>query len=170
MVHRYVVLILLVSLFILIAYPQVALSEHEADHRYTVMGYVLDSQKQGIENSSVKVLLNGRLVAQKTTDSRGFYKAKLHVHDADYGKELEIITRKGSGKVKINFTLGDKKTERLQYINFINGQLSEGELSVPGFPRWVYFAAVGLLVLIIVIAIGSKKKGEKKSKQKKKKN
>jgi len=166
---KFVSRFLLANLFLLITFPQVALSEHEADHRYTLLGYVLDAKKNAIQNTDVKVLLDGKLIAQKSTDSQGFYKAKLHLHDPDYGKKLEIVTASGKGTVKIIFNLGDKETERLHYINFINGELSEGEMSASGVPQWVYFAAGGFLVLIIVIVMGTKSKSIKSKKKKKKK-
>ncbi len=155
-----------VVLFLCVTFSQFVLAEHEADHRYTIQGYVLDGQKRGIASSSVKALLDGKLVAEKTTDSSGFYKAQLHLHDPDYGKELEIVTKQGKGTVKINFTLGDKSTERFHNVNFIDGQLTEGEISISGFPQWVYFAGAGLVILGVVIAMGGKKKNKKKSKKK----
>ncbi|NOX43977.1 MAG: hypothetical protein GXP19_09635 [Gammaproteobacteria bacterium] len=160
---------LLANLFLLITFPQVALSEHEADHRYTIQGYVLDNQQQGIGNSNVKVFLDEKLIAQKTTDNTGFYKAQLHLHDPDFGKELEIVTDKGKGNVKIEFKLGDKETERFHNVNFIDGQITEGELPASGFAQWIYFAIGGVVILIIVIVMGGKAKGKNKSKQKKKK-
>jgi len=172
MVLKFFSRMVLIGVFVLAVYPQVAFSEHEADHRYTVLGYVLDDQKQGVSNSSVKILLDGKLIGQNTTDANGFYKARLHLHDPDYGKELEIASAKGNGKVKIDFTLGNKEKERLHHINFIDGVLTEGELSVSGLPQWVYFAVGGLLLVIIVVAVGKnigKSKRKKKSKQKKKK-
>ncbi len=158
---------LLLSLFLIVTFPQFVLAEHEADHRYTIQGYVLDSQKRGIANSRVKAMLDGKLIAQKTTDSSGFYQAQLHLHDPDYGKELEIVTEQGKGIVKIDFILGDKETERFHHINFIDGQLAEGEISTLEFPQWIYFAGAGLVILIVVIAMSGKKKGKKKSKKKK---
>jgi len=154
---------ILVSFFLCIIFPSLSFAEHEADHRYTIQGYILDDKKQGVANASVKAMLNGKLIAQKTTDSRGFYKAQLHLHDPDFGKELEIITKKGKGTVVIEFTLGDKKTERFHDINFVNGELTEGKLVVSGFPQWVYFAGGGVLLLIGIIVMGRKKKGRKKS-------
>ena len=133
-VHLFIRLIVMRALM-LSGLMNVAYSEHEADHRYTLQGYVLDNQKRGIANSSVKVMLEGKFVAQKMTDSQGFYKAKLHLHDPDYGKELEIITDAGKGKVKIDFKPGDKKTERLHLINFVDGRMVEGKISK--FFTWV---------------------------------
>ena len=160
------------SALMLFGLMNVAYSEHEADHRYTLQGYVLDKQKQGIANSSVKVMLEGKFIAQKITDSQGFYKAKLHLHDPDYGKELEIITDAGKGKVKIDFNLGDKKTERIHLINFVDGKMVEGKISSTALPEWIYFLVGAVIVLVVVIVMGSKsikkKKKNKKQKQKKK--
>jgi len=170
-VHLFIRLIVM-SALMLSGLMNVAYSEHEADHRYTLQGYVLDNQKRGIANSSVKVMLEGKFVAQKMTDSQGFYKAKLHLHDPDYGKELEIITDAGKGKVKIDFKPGDKKTERLHLINFVDGRMVEGKISnTTAFPDWIYFLIGAVIVLVVVIVVGSKsiKKKKKKKKQKQKK-
>ncbi len=161
------------SALMLFGFTNVAFSEHEADHRYTLQGYVLDKQKKGIANSSVKVMLEGKFIAQKMTDSQGLYKAKLHLHDPDYGKELEVLTDAGKGKVKITFKPGDRETERLHLINFVDGKLVEGKISNTALPEWIYFLIGAVIVLVIVIVMGSKsikkKKKKKKKKQKQKK-
>lgn len=168
---QFVIRLIVMSVLMLFGFMNVAFSEHEADHRYTLQGHVLDKQKKGIANSNVKVMLDGKFIAQKMTDSQGFYKAKLHLHDPDFGKELEIITDAGKGKVKIDFKLGDKKTERIHLINFVDGKMVEGEISNSAFPEWIYFLIGAVIVLVIVIVMGSKsiKKKKKKKKQKQKK-
>ena len=109
MIFHFVIRWILMSVLLLFGFMNVAFIAHEADHRYTLQGYVLDKQKKGIANSDVKVMLEGKFIAQKMTDSQGFYKAKLHLHDPDFGKELDIITDGGKGRIKIDFQLGDKK-------------------------------------------------------------
>lgn len=155
------------GLLVLLLFMGVALAEHEADHRYTINGYVLDKNDKGIAGSDVKIKLSGKLLAQKTTDSSGYYKAKLHLHDPDYGKDLEIITDAGQGKVKIEFTLGDKETERFHQINFVAGTLVEGKLTQKSVPQWMYIAAGVILVLVIVIAVGSNSRSKSRSKKSK---
>lgn len=168
-----------VLLFTLLS-VNVAYSEHEADHRYTLKGQLLDAQNKAIPNASLKFMLGKKVIKQASTNAEGKYTAKLHLHDPDYGKDLEIIVPGGSGKVKIEFTLGDKKTERFHIANFVDGKLVvENTVDTDGSANavnpagdkssvWIFIAIAVIVVLAIVIVMGDSKKKQKKKKKKNK--
>lgn len=164
-INFFIVTILLNFLIVNIAY-----SEHEADHRYTIKGQLLDAQKKPVAKANLKFMIGKKVIKQAVTNSDGKYKAKLHLHDPDYGKELEIIVPGGSGKVIVEFALGDKKTERFHFANFVDGKLVVEKSAAAASPAgeknsvWVFVAIAVIVVLAIVIVLGDskKKKGKKK--------
>lgn len=163
--------------FICLVFFQPVYAEHEADHRYTVKGQVLDNQNNAVANADIKIMLEKKLLKQVKTDSSGNYKAKLHLHDPDYGKELEIITPQGSGKAKIEFTLGDKETERFHVINFIDGKVADAKEQGAGQggsgkeqPVWLFIGIGVIVVLAAAIVFGGAGKKNKKGKKKNKKS
>ncbi|MDH3453496.1 MAG: carboxypeptidase-like regulatory domain-containing protein [Gammaproteobacteria bacterium] len=113
------------------------LAEHEVDHRYTVRGYVLDDQRQPVAGQQVSI----RGHTSATTDSSGAYSIRLHLHNADLGKTLQIHSSGTEHAIRVNFDRADTRTPRVHYANFIGGEFVPGELSGVGFPLWGYAAA-----------------------------
>jgi hypothetical protein len=120
-----------------------ASAEHEADHRYTVRGYVLDDQRQPIAGRQVSI----RGHTSATTDSAGEYRIRLHLHNADLGKKLQIHSGGAKSTIRVSFDPSDAQTARVHYANFVGGEFVPGELSGIGFPPWGY-AAAGFGVLL----------------------
>lgn len=117
-------------------------AEHEADHRYTVRGYVLDEQRQPLAGRKVSI----RGHASATTDSRGAYSIRLHLHNEDLGKKLQILSGGAEHTIRVRFDRSDTRTQRIHYANFVGDELLEEEITGMGFPLWGY-AAAGIGVL-----------------------
>ncbi len=122
-----------------------ARAEHEANHRYTMRGYVLDANKQPLAGQQVLVAV-GQVSGTATTDEDGYYSIKLHLHDTDLGKQLQISAGKNEASLRVAFKVGDEHTERRHYVNFVGDQLVEEQLDRGGLPIWGY-AALVLLAL-----------------------
>ncbi|MFQ5995831.1 MAG: hypothetical protein ACE5K1_12160 [Acidiferrobacterales bacterium] len=133
-----------------------ALATHEIDHRYDVIGYVLDQQERPIADAKVRVFMDGRVIGNKQTDGRGFYKIRLHLHDSDLGRYLQVETASNKKTIRVSFTAGDKKTTRVHHANFIGGQFSETKIARGGFPIWGYGAIAAVVMMLAVIMLGGR--------------
>lgn len=118
------------------------LAEHEANHRYNVRGYVLSDEKIPIKGVGVSVRVRERVLGNAKTDSNGYYSIQTHLHDSDLGKKLTLRTRGGEGEVRVSFEAGNRTKARLHHVNFIGGELVEGELSGAGRSMWAYVGIV----------------------------
>ncbi|HEY5701828.1 MAG TPA: hypothetical protein VIT83_07035 [Gammaproteobacteria bacterium] len=154
------------------------LATHERDHRYTVEGYVLDTQQQPRPGISVSVSKDNRTLGQAITDSRGFFSIQAHLHDPDIGSTLEVRAGNSRGEIRMQATRGDQRTRRIHHVNLVGDQLVEAKLDV-GFPPWMYAAGGAAAILLVAgIAVGRKKKKRKaavvqqktESKKRKKRN
>ncbi len=104
------------------------LSLHELDHRYDVMGYILGADRQSISGVHVVGHVDGDRMGSGRSDSNGYYRFRMHLHDSDLGRELRLTTPEHHGTVRISLTPGDASTERIHHVNFVGGKLVEGEL------------------------------------------
>jgi len=136
----------LVLLSMLVATATV-LAEHEADHRYTIEGSVLDANNQPLANTDVSVSLGNETLKFTKTDDQGFYNMRLHLHDADWGKQLRIKAGADEATIEVEFKRGDTHTPRIHYANFVGGKLVEKSLTGFRMPVWAY---VGGAILVFV--------------------
>jgi hypothetical protein len=134
--------VLLVALAVL---PTALRAEHEANHRYTMHGYVLDAQRRALADVPVSVYLEDRLVGGARTATDGSYNIRMHLHDADIGRTLRVRAGGHTAQVRMHGTPGDRSTERVHPVNFVGAALVEYELDRGGVPAWLY--AAGGLVL-----------------------
>jgi hypothetical protein len=119
--------------FVLALFPTApVLSLHETDHQYDITGYVLSTDKQAIAGAPVVAHLDGKRLGSGRSDSTGYYRFRVHLHDTDVGRELRLKTPEGEGIVRVSLTPGDKSTQRIHHVNFIGGELVEGNLSGQG--------------------------------------
>ena len=138
-----------------------ALATHEIDHRYDVMGYVLDEKQMPLPDTEVSILMNNQVLGFGKTDADGFYNIRLHLHDPDRGKRLQIKTAAGVADIRVTLIPGDKTTKRVHYANFSGGQFLERKLPRRGFPLWGY----GIIIVVIgsaAIVIGRRVKRRKR--------
>ncbi len=145
--------IILVAGFGLVMFNS-AQAAHEADHRYEVMGYVLDEQEKPKAGASVVIRLNNKVMATGKTSSGGYFSMLVHLHDSHFGQMLDIRSGKSRGRVRINFTRGDKSARRVHHVNFIGARLTEGKLSRRGFPTWGYGAVAAVVLIPAAILVG----------------
>lgn len=147
-IMNYLTFILLVTC--LLAVPPVQ-AQLENDHRYQVRGYVLDENESPIAGSPVSIQLDGSVIGTGTTNSSGYYRISLHLHDSDLGRRLRVRTAAGEATVTVTFTPGDKVTVRRHYANFIGGKLIEERLFWRELASWWYIA---LAVAVVVTLAG----------------
>lgn len=145
-------------------------AEHEADHRYIVEGYVLDAGESPRADVNVVVKADEGLLGEAVTDRRGFYRIRLHLHNADLGKVLTVKTGAREAEIEVTFDPGDKETARVHDLNFIGDQVTEADLGSRGFPTWAY-VVVGILIVLVVArtvsqALKRRKKAQAKQEQK----
>ena len=143
-----------------------ALAEHEANHRFTISGYVYDDQGKALSNSAVVVRDISRTVIRSTkTSSNGAYRVKLHLHDEALGIKLFVTANEQEKEIKVDFDPYDTSTERVTEVNF--GAYQEAE---KGSNKGVIIGAVSFAVLLIgayMIFSGKKKQQRKVTKGKK---
>ena len=108
------------------------LATDQANHRYDVTGYILDAARQPIPGVSIVARVDGKRMGGGRSDSDGYYRFRLHLHDSGLGRALRLKTPDFEGTVRVSFTPGDARTQRIHYANFIDGKLVEGELSGRG--------------------------------------
>jgi hypothetical protein len=129
------------------------MSLHELDHRYDVMGYILSAEGQAIPGVAVVAYLGDERMGSGRSDSDGYYRFRLHLHDSDVGRELRLKASQSQGSVRVSLTPGDASTQRLHHVNFVGGKLLEGELSDrAGISTTTVAAGVAGVVLVASIA------------------
>ena len=145
--------------------PSILFATHEADHRFTVEGFVCD--KDGKASAQLEVLVKDtRVTIGQTvrTDSDGYYKVTLHLHNDNLGDPLLVEAGAEQRQFKVSFDPNDLETERRLQVNFGSG--CEQAL---GPPRWlVYGAGVGLAGAGGLIGFKLFKKWKREEKRKRK--
>ena len=122
----------------------VAWATHEADHRYTVSGYVRDAQGQPVADA--RVIISATRLGDGTTaftDRQGYYEAVLHLHDTDIGEPISVAAGDETKHITAQFNAQDKSTERRVEVNF--GALSAPApvQQEPGTTSWLWPAVLG---------------------------
>ena len=135
-------------------------ADHEADHRYNIRGYVLDTKQNGIKGLTIQAFADGALLGTGKTDPGGYYSLHLHLHDEDYHRTLKLQAGPHEAELKVSFEPGDKTSSRVHEANFVAGKFVEGKLGRFRIPPWSY--AVGGLLLIMLIAVLLEKRRKKK--------
>lgn len=148
--------------------PGAVLATHEADHRFTVEGFVCGADGRGTPKVDVMVkdtkVSYGQVVQ---TDSEGYYKATFHLHNDNLGDPLLIEAKGEQQNEKVQFDPKDLEAERKIQVNFGSGCVRD----VTRPPTWVY-AGLGAGVIALGGFIGAKlirsrrKQGQKRGKSK----
>lgn len=132
--------------------PALSQAEHEADHRYTVQGYVLDEQERPIAGRTVSI----RSLGSAVTDGEGAYSIRMHLHNSDLGRELRIRSGEVEEVIRVSFDVNDSRTPREFHANFVGGKFVAGKLDRRSLPVWTMVgtaagvAAVGGLLTLAV--------------------
>ncbi len=133
--------------FLLAVSPVTVWATHEADHRFTVEGFVCGSG--GKPSPDVEVVVKDTRVsigATVSTDEDGYYKAILHLHNDNLGDPVLVIAGNEQQRIKVQFDPKDLETERKVQVNFGSG--CEKTIGKP--PRWVYYGSgVGVAAAVV---------------------
>ncbi len=154
-------------------FPSGVFATHEADHRFTVEGFVCGADGKSSANIDVLVkdtrISYGQVVK---TDGDGYYKAAFHLHNDNLGDPLLIEANGEQQQQKVSFDPKDLEAERIIQVNFGTGCVRDkGNDSL-----WLYVGsgalavAVGGFVGVRVIRSWRKqelKRGKSQSKRKK---
>jgi MYXO-CTERM domain-containing protein len=134
---------LMAGWFGLTAYlPGVATAMHEIDHRFIVEGHVCGADGKPVPDTKV-IVRDPRVTGgvAEFTDSRGYYKATLHLHNENRGDTILVEALDQEQKGTALFDTKDMKTERKITVNFGTGCATSAEDETP---VWVYGAGLGL--------------------------
>ena len=111
---------------------------HEADHRFTVEGFVCGADGKGSANIDVLVkdtkISYGQIVK---TDGDGYYKAAFHLHNDNLGDPLLIEANGQQQQQKVSFDPKDLESERIILVNFGTGCMQDRGSP----PLWVYLGS-----------------------------
>jgi hypothetical protein len=123
-----------------VAFPPVSLATHEADHRFTVEGFVCGTDGRGVPGTDVLVkdtkISYGQVVK---TDGEGYYKATFHLHNDNLGDPL-LVEAKGEQQThKVSFDPKDLESERKVQIHF--GTSCVHNMNSP--PAWLWWSLGG---------------------------
>ena len=132
--------------------PAILYATHEADHRFTVEGFVCGAD--GKPSANVEVLVKDTRVSYGqtvTTDADGYYKATFHLHNDNLGDPLLVEARGEQQNHKIQFDPKDLESERQIQLNFGSGCVHDR--SAP--PAWL-LAGLGVAAGILGLFIGLK--------------
>ncbi len=114
--------------------PTVVSATHEADHRFTVEGYVCGADGKGIADTDVLVkdtkVSDGQVVK---TNGDGYYKAAFHLHNDNLGDPLLVEAKGEQQNHTIQFDPKDLESERKIKVNFGTGC----DTSTP--PAWLWW-------------------------------
>ncbi len=125
----------------LLVFAAAALAEHEVDHRYEVTGHVLGADQRPLEGVPVEIRKDGQYIGGGRTDGAGRYSIRLHLHDGDIGASLAVRAGQHQARVRVQAEHGNRTTERVHYVNFLGGEVSEKNLSGLRVPAWAYLLA-----------------------------
>lgn len=140
--------------------PSGAWATHEPDHRFTVSGYVRDKEGRPVADVRVHVrdLRDQHIEPVSTyTDTSGFFKAVIHLHNDNAGDPLQIAVKDDktgldeTKKIRAEFDSTDRKADRQAQVDFgadpnkVSESGVKGPAETGGVNYWVYGAG-GLLV------------------------
>lgn len=145
------------------AIPSWVLATHEADHRFTVEGFVCGADGRGVSNTDVLIkdtrISYGQVVK---TDGDGYYKATFHLHNDNLGDPLLVEAKGEQQNHKIQFDPKDLESERRTQVNFGTGCIHD--VSRP--PAWLWWSigggAAAVVGLIGFKVVRSQRKHEQK--------
>src|SRR5215212_10938747 len=146
---------------------------HEADHRFTVEGFVCGPDGKG--SSGVDVLVKDTRISYGqtvTTDGDGHYKATFHLHNDNLGDPLYVEARGEQQNQKVLFDPKDLEAERRIQVNFGGGCIHDPS----ALPVWALSAAgvtvmgVGGWVGVKMLRSRRKKEAKRQKGQGRKKN
>lgn len=145
-------MVAMVGAGVTLSIPVTLHATHEADHRFTVEGFVCGAEGKGRPNIEVLVkdtrISYGQTV---TTDGEGYYKATFHLHNDNLGDPLLVEAAGVQQNHKVQFDPKDLEAERRVQVNFGSGCIHDP--SAP--PVWAW-SALGVAVVGVGGFVGAK--------------
>jgi hypothetical protein len=151
---------------LVVAAPSRVLATHEADHRFTVEGFVCGADGNGLPDADVLVkdtkISYGQVVK---TDGGGYYKATFHLHNDNLGDSLLVEAKGEQQNHKIQFDPKDLESERKIQVNFGSGCIHDRKSAL----TWIWWglggvAAVAVGVVGLKMVRAQRKKQQKRGK------
>lgn len=103
-----------------------ASAAHSVDTRFTVVGFVQDSNGRPVSNRPVEVVRERTGFAFRgRTDAAGFYVVVAWVRDEDRGDRLRVQANGASLLVSATFDPSDRTTERGTRVDFTGARAVE---------------------------------------------
>jgi len=116
----------ILTLAVACGFPSVVFATHEADHRFTVEGFVCGADGKSSANIDVLVkdtkISYGQIVK---TDGDGYYKAAFHLHNDNLGDSLLIEANGQQQQQRVTFDPKDLEAERIIQVNFGTGCIQD---------------------------------------------
>ncbi|MFQ5780698.1 MAG: carboxypeptidase-like regulatory domain-containing protein [Nitrospiria bacterium] len=134
--------------------PKTLLATHEADHRFTVSGYVRDETGSPLSGAVVLLEHKGGVKKNAKTDRRGYYEALFHLHNDNLGDEILITVGDVVKKVAVAFDPDDRFSDR-------GGRIDFGAAAKGGDYAWVYWTGGVGLILGTIVYVGFFRKKKK---------
>ncbi|MGB3941968.1 MAG: carboxypeptidase-like regulatory domain-containing protein [Candidatus Manganitrophaceae bacterium] len=152
-----VLVAMILSLFFVL--PEVAVATHEADHRYTVSGYVRDAEGNPLKGVDVLLEHKGGQKYKVATNPFGYYEALFHLHDDNLGDQITVTAGSEVKSITLSFTPGDHATPR-------HGEVDFGAPGKTSPYAWIYWTGgFGFLVGVILCFRYFRLRGKKKKKR-----
>jgi hypothetical protein len=153
----------LIGICLMLAFPSGVSATHEADHRFTVEGFVCGKDGRGISDTDVLIkdtkISYGQIVK---TDGDGFYKATFHLHNDNLGDPLLVEAKGEQQNHTVQFDPKDLESERKVQIHFGTGCIRD--VNQP--PAWLWWS-LGAVAVTVVGLIGLKTvRAQRKQEQK----
>ncbi|MCC6139422.1 MAG: carboxypeptidase regulatory-like domain-containing protein [Nitrospira sp.] len=163
---RWIVIVATAGICAFVARPAILHATHEADHRYTVEGFVCTADGKPSANTEVLVkdtrISYGQTV---TTDDGGYYRAAFHLHNDNLGDPLLVEVKGEQQHHKIQFDPKDLESERKIQVNFGSGCIVDRS-AAPAW-LWVGLASVGGVIALLIgvkVARSQRKRGGRQEK------
>ncbi len=132
-------------------WPTAARATHEADHRFTIDGFVCEFDGGPAKKTEVVVKDTRVNIGQTVeTDEHGYYKVTLHLHNDNLGDPIVVLAKREEQRVTVQFDPNDLEAERRTRVNFGRGCVQRAPDEVP---PWAYYliGAAGVAVALVIV-------------------
>lgn len=147
-------------LIVLLIPTEIAFAVHEADHRYTISGYIRDEGGNSMPRINVILEHKDGQTKKATTNRRGYYEVLFHLHNENLGDEIIVKAGDEVKKITVAFDPKDRRSERQGRVDFgAPGKASEPEEYSEY--NWIYWTAAALLAISAYLVFFRKKKRQK---------
>ena len=109
-----------------LALADAALATHAPDHRFLLIGFVVDDLGRPLADVPVVITrVKTALQYPTRTERDGIYFVVVHLHDEDEGETLRLQASGATGEIRARFDARDHKVERGTRVDFHGGRMVE---------------------------------------------